>query len=147
MNIGNNQVYKHPLEKERVQGFRPHGFDNMGPVFAFIEKQIELFDEKSFYKTYQNDQQYLFIKAEKPKVSDNSVSSRFIVELDAGYIDFEDNQNVSLVRINAIFHMEPHDITLLSAYEEGRATDDIEYVLEIISNGGYFDLVNLPIQS
>lgn len=144
MNNPNVQIVRHPLEKERIEGFRPYGFDNMGPVFDFIAARIEEHDQKTFYKTYKNDQNYLFVKAEKPKVADNSSDVKYIVELDVGYIDFEDGKHVSLAKVNTVFHMAPQDITLLSAYEEGKNTDDIEYVLEVISNGGYLELVNLP---
>lgn len=140
MNIAHTQTLRHPLEKDRVQGYRPYGFDNMGPVFAFIEEQVNLYDQNSFYKTYQDDKDYLFIKAEKQKNADKA-SLRFMVELDVGYIDFQDKEHVSLMRINAIFHVEPNDITLLSAHEEDKKTTDIEYVLEAISNNGYFNLV------
>lgn len=140
-------IEKHPLEKNRVPDYRPYGFDNMPPVFAFIQAQIEQFDQKTFFKTYQNEEKYLFIKAEKPKTSANTPSSKFIVELDAGYIDFEDKESVSLMKIQVIFHVNPNNITLLSAFEEGKNTDDIEHVLNAISNGGYFDLAKQPIQS
>lgn len=140
-----NPVYeipKHHLERERIPHFRPYGFDYMENTVDFIKAELAKHKNKSFVENYQSGQRYLFIKAEKPNGNDVTDVSRFQVEIDVGYIDFQTTEKVSLIRLNAIYYNELIDITLISAYQDGKATTEIDYVLDVLANGSYFKLAN-----
>lgn len=137
MNL-NTQIPKHHLERERIPHFRPYGFDYMEYTLEFILNEINKHNKKSFVEHYKNGQRFLFIKAEK--ASDSTDVPKFTVELDVGYIDFQNSENVSLIRLNCIVYNELPDITLISAYQDGKPTTEIDYVLDVLANGSYYNL-------
>lgn len=135
----NIEIPKNPFENERIPDVNPHGFEHMESLVGFIAAELEKYGNKAFTKNYQNDKRYLFLKAEKPKVRDNS-GSKFIIELDVGYIDFQDQSKQSLIRLNFIYYENTQKTMMISAYEEGVYTSNIEYMLEVLSGDTYFKL-------
>lgn len=128
-----SEAIRNPFEKERTV-FRPHGFDNIDAVYQVVVAEHKNNDNLAFNKKYSNGKQYLFVKSE----NQTERSSR--VEVDAGYIDFQDGEHVSMARIELMYYPETKDITVLFAADENVPSIDIDNVLNTIQNGGFLQL-------
>lgn len=127
---------KNPFEKERTS-FRPHGFDNINEIFEFISGLSNQHQNIPFQKEFNNKSRYLFIKSD---VNDKNKPNILNIELDVGYIDFQDGTHNSLARIELIYFSDLDRIIVMFAQNEGVVSMDIDDTLLTIKNGGYLNL-------
>lgn len=141
--VTNENIYTHPAELKRIQGYRDHGFDELNPIHEWIMARLEENNWGSFYETRTDEKgdnkgkNYLFVNCEKKL---DEALPHFKVEIDTGYIDFQDEELTSVASIKFVLHKASKLITLDSAKSHGKATEDVVRVLSDIIDGPYLKL-------
>lgn len=141
--ITNENVYTHPAELKRIQGYRDHGFEELNLIHQWIVAVLEKNNWGSFYET-RNDatdddkgKNYLFVNCELK--SDHALP-HFKIEMDAGFVDFQDAELSSVTTVKFILYQKSKLITLDSAKSYGKATDDVVRALSDMVDGPYLKL-------
>lgn len=128
----------HPLELPRIANYRDYGFDKLDDIVFFASKQIDAHDQKPFAEVFENDKKFLLLTVTS---FPNATTPFYDVELEVGFIDFQDQQKVidSGVHLR-LFETNKHWVLIKATDKSGKSTSDIEYVLTQITNGDYLQL-------
>lgn len=133
-------VLTHPAELQRIPDFRDHGFDELNPIHQWLIAKLEKQNGSSFYQTLDDAddtkaaENYIFVKCEK-NVADTI--PHYMVEIEAGYIDFQDSEQVPVSSINLVLYEKSKLITLISASSHGSVTEDVVRSLSDLVDGPY----------
>lgn len=144
-------VLTHPAELKRIPGYRDHGFDELNPVHDWLTAALNENNWGAFYKHYsdaivedsvegkvkKNAKNYIFIKCEANLEDD---TPHYMVEIEAGYVDFQDGEKMPVSNINLIYFKQSGLLTLQSAASYGLITEDVFRPLSDLVDGPYLKL-------
>ena len=132
----------HPMELPRIPGYRDYGFENLDQIVDFASGQIKTEVNKSFCLNLKKKKKFLLLSV---VYISSSPAPYFEIDLEAGYIDFQDGEKVVDSSIKFRLH-EDTDYGVLIYAKNGlnSISSDIDYAITQITNGDYLDLPAIP---
>lgn len=114
----------HSSELPRIQGYRPHGFDNMDAIFDYFKAQLTTYGKDKFQHIQANGENFINLVVEP--YHDQELRMVF----DVGFIDFQDKSHTTLGKIDALYNKKNDMLKVITAFTEyGVATLDVESAL------------------
>ncbi len=124
--IDTDSIPRHVSESPRINGFRDHGFDNMDGVYDFLKSKAQSAKSFPFIDLSRTDRYFLTTNIKEHPTLERVLN----VDVDAGFIDFQDSEHVTLGKITGYLDLNKETIFVTIAYTEyGLATLDVEQVL------------------